>query len=151
MGRATIARSCIILALALAAPAMAAPAAGPRWQLVGKTYNSVAFVDRTSMAGSGPTRLVRVMRVSGQPDKDGWLSVNQQLRVGCADRVFGDEGSIVENADGSQRAYPPTPAIQPVPARGMFKSLFEAVCQGAPGPLVEDPKAWTRQNFKPGA
>lgn len=138
------------LALAVPASAIAAPAPAGKWQLVGKTYNSVMFLDLSSV-GAEATKSVRVMRVSGQPDSDGWRSVTQQIRVGCADKSFVDEGSTTEKANGAQERSPPAMKSMTVPTRGVYSDLFETVCHDRRGVVVTDPQAWTRRNFKPGS
>jgi hypothetical protein len=138
-----------MLIVAALASATAAPAVEANWQVLGTTHNSVAFLDRRSMTGPG-SQVVRVIRVSGQPQKDRWRSSDQHIRVDCAAGVMGDEGSTIEGADGKKVSYGPTPARQPKPSRGIFLQLFNAVCDGKDGPLVSDPHSWTAANFKVG-
>ena len=141
----------VACSLSLAIPAsavVAAPTPG-KWQLVGKTYNSVMLLDLSS-AAAGATKLVRVMRVSGQPGSDGWRSVSQQIRVGCADKSFADKGSTIEKFDGSRAVSPPAMKSTTAPTRGVYAELFKTVCQGSRNIVVADPIAWTRLNFKPG-
>jgi hypothetical protein len=92
--------------VALMALAALAASGGGNWQLAGKTYNSVAFVDMTSVRAAGSARTFTAMRVSGQPAKDGWRSVVQKLRVDCGTRIFDDGGSVIEQSDGSRKTYP---------------------------------------------
>jgi hypothetical protein len=120
------------------------------WELVGKTYNSVAFLDRESTETVGSVQIVTVMRVSGQPTKDRWRSTTQQIRVDCATGTMGDAGSIVEGTDGSENAYGPTPATRTVPTRGIFADLYQSVCHERQGIKLSDPKSWTLRNFRPG-
>jgi hypothetical protein len=93
---------------------------------------------------------VRVIRVSGQPQKDRWRSSDQHIRVDCATGIMGDEGSTIEDLDGNEVTYGRTPATQPKPSRGIFLELFNAVCEGKSGPVVSDPHSWTASNFKVG-
>jgi hypothetical protein len=137
-------------AVAIAAGLPSSAVAGPaRWQLVGTTYNSVAFLDRGSLSMAGGAGTATVMRVSGQPASDGWQSVTQQIGVDCAARRFADKGSAIEQADGSIVRYGASGAYQPVPSRGVFLDLYEATCQNRGGTMVADPRAWTRANFRP--
>lgn len=129
------------------APAAAAP---PQWQLAGKTYNSVAFVDMSSVSGKGASKQFTAMRVSGQPGKDGWSTVVQKLSVNCDTRIFIDAGSRIEKPDSTAISYPGIGATQRAVSSGVFFDLFELVCAGRPGLKVADPKSWTLRNFKPG-
>src|SRR5215213_5787341 len=85
---------------------LASPAAAAQWQLAGTTYNSVAFVDVASVVSRGQSKSFSAMRVSGQPDKDGWVSVVQQLSADCETGIFLDAGSVIEQSDGSLKKYP---------------------------------------------
>ena len=144
-----IVRTCIVGLLAFAEP-LGADAYAESWEVVGSTYNSVAFVDRASFSTAKRVRIVNALRVSGQPQTDGWRSTTQRIRIDCAGRLMGDEGSMVESFDGLKTAYGPTAAVQPVPKRGVFARLYESVCEGRHGQKVADPKAWTLRNFKVG-
>jgi hypothetical protein len=124
-------------------------AAAVHWQLVGTTYNSVTFLDRSSIVRAGAIRSVTVLRISGQPRADGWSNVTQRVAVDCAGRRFLDKGSMIRNADGSTKTFPATSAHRDVPSRGVFAQLFEAVCGGRRGAMVSDPIDWTRRNFRP--
>lgn len=138
----------MVSALFLAtAPADAATA---DWQLAGKTYNSVAFVDLSSVASDGPKKSFTAMRVSGQPKSDGWRSVVQRLSVNCSTRMFDDAGSRIEKNDGTAVSYPGFGATQKAVSRGVFFDMFEVICSGRGGTRVTDPKSWTLRNFKPG-
>jgi hypothetical protein len=127
----------------------AAPAATARWQLVGTTYNSVAFVDLGSITKSGELKTAKVVRVSGQPGKDGWLRVDQLLGADCPRVRFIDNGSVILKPDGSHTSFPGSGAYQSKPARGLFADLFETLCHGRSGKIVSDPVSWTHQNFRP--
>lgn len=117
------------------------------WQLIGNTYNSVVFLDRNRVSGA-ESQIVTVVRVSGQPERDGWRKVVQHIRVDCASGIMGDAGSTIHKADSSQVTYGPSFAVQPKPTRGVFLELFKAVCEHKRGPLVSDPESWTHTNFK---
>lgn len=132
---------------ASAAPAAAAPS---KWQLAGKTYNSVAFVDLNSVFSEGGMKSFTAIRVSGQPKSDGWRKVVQRLRVNCSTRIFEDAGSRIEKNDGTIVNYPGSGASQKAVSRGVFFDMFEVVCSGRSGTRVTDPEAWTLRYFKPG-
>ena len=134
------------LALALAAVA----AGGGDWRYAGKTYNSAAFVDMRSVEGRGSAKSFIALRISGQPDKDGWRTVVQKLTVHCDTRIFNDGGSRIEQADGSVKSYPGFGATQKAMSSGIFFDMYEIVCRGRAAPKVADPKAWMRTNFKVG-
>jgi hypothetical protein len=143
----------LVPAFALAASAVLADpaAASPnRWQMAGKTYNSVAFVDMNSVSRNGALTDFTAMRVSGQPASDGWSSVFQRLQVNCDTRIFVDGGSRIEQADGTVVNYPGSAATQKAVSRGVFFDMFQLVCSGRTGLSIGDPKTWTRRNFKPG-
>jgi hypothetical protein len=139
----------IALAVAVALPQPAA-AAGSDWQIAGKTYNSVAFLDLGSVSGGREARTFTAMRVSGQPDKDGWSNVVQQLTVDCETRIFVDAGSRIEKSHGTVLTYPGSGASQRAVSRGVFFDMYEIVCSGRGGTRVSDPLQWTRANFRPG-
>jgi len=136
--------------LAAALAGIAAPAAAADWRLAGTTYNSVAFVDLASVAGSGPVKRFTVMRVSGQPAKDGWRTVVQKLTVHCDSRIFDDGGSRIEQSDGSVKTYPGFGATQKAVSTGIFFDMYAIVCSGRSAQKVTDPKSWTRTHFKVG-
>jgi len=125
-------------------------ATGPSWQIAGRTYNSVAFVDVNSVRREGTSRTFTAIRVSGQPAKDRWRSVVEKLSVNCDTRVFLDAGSRIENSDGTVTSYAGLGATQKAMSRGIFFDMFEIVCSGRTGEIVGDPKRWTLKNFKPG-
>ena len=136
----------IVISFSSAQAALAAS----KWMLAGTTYNSVAFVDMASITSSGATKNFTATRVSGQPSKDGWLSVIQKLTVNCDTRYFVDRGSIIEQSDGSTKRYPGLGASQRAMSSGVFYDMFGIVCRDRPGTVVSSPKAWTTQNFKVG-
>jgi hypothetical protein len=126
--RTRLAASWILWALASAA--FAAPVG--KWQVVGKTYNSVMFLDLGSIRESGGTKLLRVMRVSGQPSSDGWNTVTQQLRIGCAAKTLDDLGSTITKRDGSKSLSPPALTSGVVPERGVYADLFQLCVKDGP-------------------
>jgi hypothetical protein len=128
----------------------AATAARPSWQLAGKTFNSVAFVDMNSIVGDGTLKDFTAIRVSGQPASDGWTSVVQKLQVNCDTRLFFDGGSRIEQSNGTFISYPGSGASQKAVTRGVFFDMFEIVCAGRRGASVANPKEWTLKNFRPG-
>jgi hypothetical protein len=141
--------SLLTLGLTALSPAVGSENA-PAWQIIGATYNSVAFLDRASIRSNASVKVVRTLRVSGQPEKDGWRTTKQSISVDCANGMLGDAGSVVEKTDGNNLTYGPTAAKRPLPDRGIFARLYEAVCNGREGTTVTDPKSWTGKNFKPG-
>jgi hypothetical protein len=143
------ARRCLAIGALLVGPGAEA-ATSPHWQLAGKTYNSVAFVDLNSVAGNGPEKRFTAVRVSGRPTSDGLVSVVQRLGVNCETRAFIDDGSQIEMSDGKVVTYPSSGANQKAFSRGVFFDMFEVVCRGREGIRVNDPKSWTLSNFKPG-
>lgn len=120
------------------------------WQVVGATYNSVAFVDRSSIQRGAFVHHVRTLRVSGQPRSDGWSTAAETILIDCGTRMIAHGGLIITKPNGKQRTYRPAGAKRTAPGRGIFAKLYQAVCHGGPATTVADPKEWTRQNFKPG-
>lgn len=137
----------LVAVLAASAPAKAAI---PNWQIAGKTYNSVAFVDVNSIVNDGRIKSFTAIRVSGQPQSDRWRSVVQRLRVDCFTRMFDDGGSRIEKTDGTVENYPASGASQRAVSRGVFFDMYQIVCGGREGSSVVDPQSWTLRNFKPG-
>jgi hypothetical protein len=146
--RATVRFGLISTSLILCPLQASTAAAAPKWEMFGKTYNSVAFLDRSSIS-AGNFKRVRTIRVNGQRTKDSWATVREDMSLDCARRSMGSSDIVGKNADGSVVRWPANKLRQAIPQTGMWANLFAAICNGRHGPKVADPELWTRLNFKP--
>jgi hypothetical protein len=116
------------------------------WELVGRTYNSTGFVDRSRIVSKNDAKLVALLRISAQPADDGWKEVEQQLAINCATDMIEDRGSTVLEVSGRRANYPPAFRSKVSATTALYRSLFETVCHGKKGLIVADPPAWVRSH-----
>jgi hypothetical protein len=115
------------------------------WELVGRTYNSAGFVDRSRIVSKNDAKVVALLRISAQPLDDGWKEVEQQLAINCATDMIEYRGTTVL-VSGRRANYPPAFRSQVSATTALYRSLFETICHGKKGLTVADPPAWVRSH-----
>jgi hypothetical protein len=117
------------------------------WELVGRTYNSAGFIDRSRIVSTNGAKLLSLVRISAQPVEDGWKEVRQQLAINCATTLIEDRGSTVYDVDGRGEHYPGAFRSKASATTALYRSLFEAVCKDRKGLTVTNPQAWVRSHM----
>ena len=137
MGRVTR-RAASALLMILASPAIAS---SHSWELVGRTYNSVGFLNRSRIVSANGVKLVALVRISTQPADDGWKEVEEQLAMHCTTGMIEDLGSTLLDLHGNRESRPGTFKSKAGALSALDRSLFTAVCSGRAG-LMVSPEAW---------
>lgn len=126
------------LLLTLAYPSMAS---SHSWELVGRTYDSVGFINRSRIVSEKGVKLVAVIRISTQPPDDGWKEVEEQLAIDCTTGMIEDRGSTLLDLRDNRESHPGTFKSRVSALSSLYRSLFTAVCKGRAG-LKITPEAW---------